>query len=172
MSKFFESIVVLYSILISIVVTFAYLYFIFIPIKYIALNVLAWYDLPQEIAIYIHIITVSIMVLLGQIHVYKWFIRDYVTNERCDKCGNKVIVSNREKSSNCSIWVDPLVGLHIIQRIFREQLYRPRLHYTCDVCGHEECICPYCHKPVGENDKKCPHCRKRIFWVARGHKIA
>ena len=112
MSKFFESIVVLYSILISIVVTFAYLYFIFIPIKYIALNVLAWYDLPQEIAIYIHIITVSILVLLGQIHVYKWFIRDYVTNECCDKCGNKVIVSNREKSSDCLVLMEQVRQQH------------------------------------------------------------
>jgi DNA-directed RNA polymerase subunit RPC12/RpoP len=37
------------------------------------------------------------------------------------------------------------------------------LHYKCPECGHEEYICPYCHKPVHKDDEKCPHCKKRMI---------
>ena len=163
----------LISIITSIVITASYLYFILYPLKYVISIFLGKYGLTQEISVWLHITCVGVLVILGQIHAYKWHIRNYAIKKQCSKCSNDVEVSNQdEESSHVSIAIDPFWGLHMLQHIYRSQVYRPRLHYSCKTCGQEEYICPYCHRPVGENDKKCPHCRKRIYWVARGLKIA
>ena len=171
MSKFFKTIMIFLGQITSVFVTASYLYFIFLPIKYLLSITLGNFGLPQEIALWLHIVTIVVLVILGQIHCYKWYIRTNTLETKCNKCGEKTLATNN-KPFKLSIEVDPFWGWHMLQSIYQQQRYRPRLHYICADCGHEEYICPYCHKPVGKDDKKCPHCKKRIYWIASGLKIA
>ncbi len=171
MSKLLKTTVVLIEQITSVFVTAAYLYFILLPIKYLLSIALGNWGLPQEIALWLHIVTIIVLVILGQIHCYKWYIRTNTLETKCDKCGKKTLATNNEPF-RLSIEVDPFWGWHMLQSIYQEQLYRPRLHYTCEDCGHEEYICPYCNEPIGKDDKRCPHCKKKIYWIASGLKIA
>ena len=172
MSKVIRIILTSITIVISIVVTSSYLYFILYPIKYVISIFLGRVGLPQEISIWLHISCVAVLCILGQIHAYKWYIMGSTIKKQCSKCGCEVEVSTAPKKvSGFSIEIDPLWGWHMIQSVYQKQMYRPRLHYTCSECGHEEYICPYCHKKIGENDKKCPYCKKRLYQIASGYKI-
>lgn len=77
MSKVLRFILMLISIITSVVITASYLYFILYPLKYLISIFLGKYGLPQEISQWLHIACVAVLVILGQIHAYKWHIRHY-----------------------------------------------------------------------------------------------
>ena len=110
-----------------------------------------------------YIVFAIVIIILGEIHYFRWFVLDKKQNVNCHNCGEKVVARRKE------IWnpdeypsVDFLYPIHGCQRMIRLQTCRPVLFYTCPVCGTSEYICPYCHKPVNKEDEKCPHCGKRM----------
>ncbi len=151
----------------DIVTTYAYLYFIFIPIRYLLNLCLGRFGVPSNVVYWFCIICVTVLVILGQIHTYRWYQRYYEIETQCSKCGNTIMASYAPTQKN-ELWVDPFWQWHVLQSIYQRQMRRPRLHYICPDCGYDEYICPYCHKPVGKDDKKCPNCRKNVYHVADG----
>lgn len=112
----------------------------------------------------IYIILVLLLTLFGEIHFFRWFIFDGKQNVNCHNCGENV-VARRIDLYNADDYspVEFFYPITSSLRIIRLQICRPISHYKCPECGHEEYICPYCHKPVHKDDEKCPHCKKRMI---------
>ncbi len=109
-----------------------------------------------------YIILCVIIIFVGYIHYVRWhYIRKKVELP-CHCCGT-IVWAERKKIIEAHTKVTPLAGIHVLLRTIRVQIYRPILLYTCPICGHEEYICPYCHKTVSEADEKCPHCNKKMI---------
>lgn len=155
----------------AIIITFSYLYFIFLPIRYVTIFLGGKYGVSEEFAWWLHIIIVFLLTMSGLIHSYRWFLRDYTIEIKCHNCGKDTIVTHQINLPPIGVEIDPFWDWHMIQSIYQKQMYRPRLHYTCSECGHDEYICPYCHKPIGKDDKRCPHCHKRVYMVKGGYKL-
>ncbi len=111
----------------------------------------------------IYLILIIVLIILGEIHYFRWFVMDGKQKINCHHCGKKVTAIRKE------IWnqneyppVDFLYPINGYKRMIHLQTRRPVLFYTCPDCGATEYICPYCLKPVGQNDEECPHCKKRM----------
>lgn len=104
-----------------------------------------------------------VIIIFGITHYIKWFIINRMAFIKCHDCGKEVAATRKEvwdPDEHTTVVVLDLI--ESIQRTIRVQRYRPMLHYKCPTCGHEEYICPYCHKPVDKHDNQCPHCKKGI----------
>ncbi len=111
-----------------------------------------------------YILSVSIIIIRGIVHYTKWFILNRKMYVYCHSCGEKVAAIRKEvwdSDEYATVYI--LYSIESIQRTNRIQKYRPMMYYKCSSCGHEEYICPYCHKPVSKENDKCPHCQKRII---------
>lgn len=110
----------------------------------------------------IYITICLVLIIIGQIYYYKWNVRKYSVDVHCHRCGKKTKASLPDYGEvTCEI--DPNAQYHQIKSAVESQIYRPKLHYVCSTCGHEEYICPYCHNEITATEHKCPHCGKRIF---------
>lgn len=117
--------------------------------------------IPLWMVSYVYIGCSGLAVLLGLIHFLYWHYFKTKLNCKCHHCGEIVTASSKTDAGELNVTVDPTAEFHMYRNFMRTQIYRPRLHYTCNSCGNEEYICPYCHQPIGETDSKCPHCGKR-----------
>ena len=104
----------------------------------------------------------SVAALVALIHFFYWHYFKTKTSVSCHHCGETVCASfNIEERAYITGEIDALAEFHMYRDFIRKQIYRPRLHYICKSCGHEEYICPYCHQPIGKDESICPHCKKR-----------
>ena len=110
----------------------------------------------------IYICLCAIAILCGTIHHFRWFILRKKFNIPCHHCG-KMVEATRKEELEITLRVTPWAHVYVYANAFHCQIYRPRLYYQCASCCHEEYICPYCHESVGKEDKKCPHCERRIY---------
>ena len=103
--------------------------------------------------------------IYGQWHVYKWYYKPAPKSTTCPCCNTVVKVTNLEKTKNSShcVLISPFVDILQYYYVILMSFFRPRLHLHCPNCGLDEIVCPYCDKPISENDKKCPHCGKRVL---------
>jgi len=93
--------------------------------------------------------------VLGHRHIYKWYDRDSLSQILCPQCGEDITLQRLGEDA------EHLVFHH--KDIIWARFFRPRLYLHCPHCGVEEIVCPYCNKPISEEDKKCPHCGKRVL---------
>jgi len=113
----------------------------------------------------IYIVEVLLFTIIALLHIHKWYIKTIVRTINCPTCGSVVNIKNRkdEDSSmdvNFSISIITFFQYYYVLLMI---LFRPRLYLHCPHCGVEEIVCPYCNKPISEEDKKCPHCGKRVL---------
>lgn len=118
--------------------------------------------IPLWVVNYILIGTGVTLTALGAIHYFRWYVWRKKLALDCPKCQQKVIATRKEVRE-FKVEVTPWAEFYVMRYAFWIQIYRPRYHYICPTCGHEEYICPYCHKPIGKDDEKCPHCAKRVM---------
>ena len=118
--------------------------------------------IPLWIISYSYIACSSVAALVALIHFFYWHYFKTKTSVSCHHCGETVCASfNIEERAYITGEIDALAEFHMYRDFIRKQIYRPRLHYICKSCGHEEYICPYCHQPIGKDESICPHCKKR-----------
>ena len=114
-------------------------------------------------------------IIREQWFAYKWYVMDPPKSIHCPSCHTYVHLKNPKQRKDTAI--SPPFTIHLIvnksgdiDMSFKsdEERYvafflRPRLHLHCPHCGLDEIVCPYCDKPIPEEDKKCPHCGKRVL---------
>lgn len=154
------SIVCLFGILISDILTAIFCFVLF----YIPIDQYVTRQYPVIYWIFCGLVVfASVLILFGIVHYIKWFIVNQKTFLDCHCCGKQVVASRKEVwDSDEYTTVVIFDTIESSKRTRRIQIYRPMLFYKCPTCGHEEYICPYCHKPVNKENEKCPHCEKRI----------
>ena len=116
------------------------------------------FSAPKNIVgviIILYWIAVLIMKFLGHRHIYMWYDKDYPKHIKCKCCALEANLCRKD------IYNGYLEYHHRSTLLAR--FLRPRLHLHCPNCGLDEIVCPYCDKPISENDKKCPHCGKRVL---------
>ena len=111
------------------------------------------------------VVVVTFLILNGLSHYFKWFVLNNIKSS-CTQCENNVVAARKAVwhpdeyiSVNFSRFGSVLRGM---KKLIQLQKYRPMMYYKCPTCGHEEYICPYCHKPVEKYDDQCPHCKNKI----------
>lgn len=107
-----------------------------------------------------YIILCILFIIWGYIHYVRWHFLRKKVELPCHCCGTKVW-AERKKIIEAHAKVTPLAGIRILLKTIRLQIYRPIFLYTCPTCGHIEYICPYCHKQISKDDRRCPHCGKK-----------
>ena len=128
---------------------------------------------------YTYVVIVLLIIIRNAIHRVKWYVYKYPAKIRCPKCQKTVPVTryNDERCLNApfSLYVGGryIAFIHpISDKIpFLEMAYRPYLQLDCPECGEKQVICPYCHKPIPEEQVEChydkpsvcPHCGKKIY---------
>ena len=81
----------------------------------------------------------------------KWYIKKYPKSINCPNCQSHVFLENPQQGRGFDSFPSEYgYGIHEMMVFF----FRPRLHLHCPNCGLDEIVCPYCDKPISENDKK------------------
>lgn len=123
-------------------------------------------------------ILVLLIILRNAIHRSKWYVCKNPTKIQCLHCHQSVPVTryDEERCLNAPFTIYIPRGIHFLHiksdKIpFYEIAYRPYLQLDCPECGEKQVICPYCHKPIQQDQVKCksdklsvcPHCEKKIY---------
>ena len=117
------------------------------------------YDIP--ILSIGYLVLVMLEILREQVFAYKWQVLESPKSMTCPVCGTHVNLRNLSPKKFQRVPLRILYGEKWceVSVFFR----RPRLHLHCPHCGLDEIVCPYCDQPISEEDKKCPHCGKRVL---------
>ena len=128
---------------------------------------------------YTYVAIVLLIIVRNAIHRTKWYVCEHPTRVRCHQC-RKPVLARRYGDERC---LNAPFGIYISGKIiqlihpvsdkipFFEILYRPYLQLDCPECGEKQVICPYCHKPIPQEQVEChynkvsicPHCGKKIY---------
>ena len=90
----------------------------------------------------------------------KWYNKKFPKSIECPSCHSLVHLENPQQGRG--LYTFPTAAGYDLRDML-VFFYRPRLHLHCPHCGLDEIVCPYCDKPISEDDKKCPHCGKRVL---------
>lgn len=136
-------------------------YLVLFVCSMLSLHIEALNNFPIWYVTYIYIGCSGVAVLFGLIHFFYWNYFKTKLDLKCHHCKKKVTATTNAEEPELIATVTPAAEFHMLRNSIRNQVYRPRLWYKCQNCGHEGYICPYCHKPIDKEDSKCPHCGKR-----------
>ena len=124
-----------------------------------------WFKNNSVLIITICIVVIFIEVLREQCFAIWWQVKKTPKSIFCPICHKEVKLRVGEPNTKFLRTFPGCILPHIwewhdIMVVF---FHRPRLHLHCPHCGLDEIVCPYCDQPISEDDKKCPHCGKRVL---------